>query len=191
LAERYGISPTPVREALFELESAGVVDFIHNRGAIVKPIGVREIEEIYYVRQMLECDAIRNAFGRIPRSDLDEIDQVMKGLLKESRSLRVSSDWSDRWMESDREFHGLILENCGINRLKDEIRRYFILIETVRVAIGHDFEAQVSAVEEHIRMISALREGTCEAAVSEMERHIQNTSMRVKRTMFGGVDQGS
>ena len=51
-----GISATPIREALVELESIGVVQFVHNRGTIVKPFGPQQLREIYHLRRVLEAN---------------------------------------------------------------------------------------------------------------------------------------
>jgi DNA-binding GntR family transcriptional regulator len=65
LAELYQVSPTPVREALVELASLGLVDLLPNRGAVVRPFGPQEVREISQVRCVLEVEATRCACGRI------------------------------------------------------------------------------------------------------------------------------
>ena len=65
LAARLGVSATPIREALVELEQSGIVELLHHRGAVVKPFGRDELREFYAVRRLLECEAVRLACGHV------------------------------------------------------------------------------------------------------------------------------
>src|SRR5207253_11519126 len=67
LAARFGVSHTPIREALIELAGIGVVSLLPNRGAVVRPITARDVREVCQVRRALECLAVRQACGRIDR----------------------------------------------------------------------------------------------------------------------------
>lgn len=183
LAQRFGVSPTPVREALLELESAGMVQFIHNRGAVVKPVGPQEIQEIYHVRRVLEAEATRCACGRIPLEALRGLDQDLKQLLNDLE--RGTSSWSERAMETDRRLHELIISSSGNRRLADEIRRYYALIESLRVAVGNERQAQLRAVHEHLALTEALLGVRVEEAAAAMERHIHSTARSVVAVMFG------
>lgn len=183
LAQRFGVSPTPVREALLELESAGMVHFIHNRGAVVKPVGPQEIQEIYHVRRVLETEATRCACGRIPLEALRSLDQQLKQLLNDIE--QGTESWSERAMETDRRLHELIIASSGNRRLADEIRRYYSLIESLRVAVGNERQAQLRAVHEHLTLTDALLAIDVERATAAMERHIQSTARSVEAVMFG------
>src|SRR5437870_1235385 len=77
LAEQYGVSPTPVREALVELAGLGIVDLLPNRGAAVRPFGPQEVREISQVRRVLEVEATRCACGRVDPAELSELEQEL------------------------------------------------------------------------------------------------------------------
>ena len=70
LAERYGTSHTPIREALIALEGVGMIDLLPNRGATVRRVTTQDIREICQVRRVLECEAVRSACGRIELAQL-------------------------------------------------------------------------------------------------------------------------
>src|SRR6516164_9875301 len=61
LAERFGVSHTPIREALIALAGIGIIDLVPNRGAIVRRVTAHEVREVYHVRRVLECEATRSA----------------------------------------------------------------------------------------------------------------------------------
>src|SRR5271170_5673258 len=63
LADRFGVSHTPIREALITLAGIGVIDLPPNRGALVRRVSPREVREVYQVRSILECAATRSACG--------------------------------------------------------------------------------------------------------------------------------
>src|SRR5438105_15802990 len=60
LAERFGVSHTPIREALIELAGVGVIDLLPNRGAVVRQVTPHDVREVYHVRRVLECEATRS-----------------------------------------------------------------------------------------------------------------------------------
>src|SRR5262245_65470587 len=79
LADRFGVSHTPIREALISLAGIGIVDLVPNKGAIVRAVTAREVREICQVRRLLECQATRNACGRI---DLGELQAIADDLCR-------------------------------------------------------------------------------------------------------------
>jgi DNA-binding GntR family transcriptional regulator len=180
LAVRFGISSTPVREALVELESVGMVRFVHNRGAVVKPFGPAELREVFLIRRILETEAARAACGRIDPEALQQLRSEMAALV----ALGGASQWADREMAADRRFHRLIAYACGSPRLAEEIDRYNTMVQTVREIVGNRYSAQQRALEEHLAVIDALATGQAERAAAEMARHIDRTAEHVQATLF-------
>jgi len=180
LAERFGTSSTPCREALVELEATGVVEFIHNRGAVVAPFGPQELGEIYQLRRILETEATRCACGRI---DVAVLRQLRKDLQELNEGPR-----DDRWfageIATDQRLHGLIASGCGSVRLAKEIRRYDTLVETIREVIGKNVDAQQRALEEHLDIVGQMLAGNGAATASAMARHIDSAAHAAESAMF-------
>src|SRR6478752_4797347 len=80
LANRFGVSHTPIREALIELAGIGVIDLLPNRGAIVRRVTHKEVREVCQVRASLECLAIRQACGKVNHTTLAELATEFKKL---------------------------------------------------------------------------------------------------------------
>ena len=91
LAERFGVSHTPIREALMALVGSGVVDLLPNRGAVVRRLTTVEVREIYQVRCALECEAVRTACGRIDPEELLAVREALRGLIGRNPSDRDGS----------------------------------------------------------------------------------------------------
>lgn len=180
LAARFGISSTPIREALVELESVGLVRFVHNRGALIKPFGPTELRELFQIRRILESEATRGACGRIDAAALEDLREET-GVLA---GLQRGEEWSEREMAADRALHRMIAAACGSTRLADEIERYNTLVQAIREIVGNRRQAQQQAMEEHLAVIDALLAGDAEAAAAQMARHIDRTADDVEAVMF-------
>jgi DNA-binding GntR family transcriptional regulator len=180
LAERFHLSSTPVREALLELEANGLVHFIHNRGAVVKPFGPSQLREIFELRRILESEAARMACGRIDPAELKELQEDLRGLSKKRRG----RDWLEREMDADRKLHTCITENCGNTRLAEEIRRCDALVQALRDTVGNDRIATHEAVAEHLAVVEALLAGHAAAASEAMARHIDRAGRGAEKALF-------
>lgn len=180
LAKRFGTSSTPVREALVELAGIGVIDFIHNRGAVVAPFGPKELREIYQIRRVLEAEATRSACGNVNPQELAALRKEMVALLEH----RKVNNWAQRGMAADRRLHELIVQLCGSVRLAKEIRRYEILVQTIREIIGSTPVVQQKALEEHLRIVDALIAGDAERAAAAMADHVHSAAQVCEEAMF-------
>src|SRR6187402_1183909 len=78
LAEKFGTSRIPVREALRQLEAEGFVTFLPNRGAVVSDLSVDEVVELLEIRIALECHALRLAIPVLGEIDLDEARKILQ-----------------------------------------------------------------------------------------------------------------
>jgi DNA-binding GntR family transcriptional regulator len=180
LAEQFGLSSTPVREALVELESIGMIGFVHNRGAIVNPFGLDEFQEIYHLRRLFEVESTRCACGRIDAEEMQSQRKDMSQLLK-SKSV---AKWAERVMQADRRFHASIAAACGNKRLAQEIHRYDTLIQSLRDVVGHLTYRQQEALTDHIAIIDALLAGDAEKAAAFMNTHIEHAAASVSEALF-------
>lgn len=179
LAEQFGVSATPVREALVELASIGIVENLPNRGAVMREFGVAQIREIYQLRRILEVEAVRTACGKIEPRLLSELADEFAAISKNSRD----SNWSQKAMSLDIRLHTLIAEYCGSQRLQDELRRYNTLVQAIREVVDNESQAQDKALTDHAAIIKALQANDCELAATEMEQHIRNTAALVETLM--------
>ncbi len=183
MAEQMGVSATPVREALVELESIGIVQFSHHRGVIVKPFGFKEFRDIFHLRRLLETEAARCACGHIPREELETMAKEAKELL--TPGLDRNNEWFQKAMATDRHLHEQIAACCGNPRLANEISRYNGLIQTVREIVGNHPQTHRSALKEHVPIIDALLANDPERSAVAMTEHINGTLQSIEEVLFG------
>jgi len=172
LADRFGTSSTPVREALLALEAVGVIEFVHNRGAIVAPFGPKELREIYALRRILETEAARSACGRLDRGLLE----TLHGRTQELADDCTGTERVELALWADLQLHELISAGCGNFRLAKEIRRYGTLVQTVREIIGNDCQVQQRAMKEHVGILGALLSEDPAESAAAMSRHIDGAA---------------
>ncbi len=183
LAARLGVSATPIREALVELEHSGIVELQHNRGALVKPFGCDELREFYAIRKLLECEAVRLACGHIDY----ELLSLLRGDLE--RLIGSKADKNARWVKDflavDQRVHNVV-EHCRNKRLIAEIKRYHSLGETLRDIAGHNRAEDHESIVSLAELLEAMQNHQTEEAAAAMGRHISNVAARVERVMFDG-----
>lgn len=181
LSKHLGISATPIREALVELEAIGMVDISHNRGAVVAAFGPAELRGIYQVRRVLESEAARCACGRIDRDVLEDFREEMR---EHAGRRSKSAAWLKAVMASDAKFHATIASASASPRLAREIDRYALLMQTISEAIGNQYHSKEDGLREHIELIDALLAGDPERSARAMSRHIEATANRAMGVMF-------
>jgi DNA-binding GntR family transcriptional regulator len=126
LAQRFGISLVPIREALARLQSSGLVRMLPHRGVFVEALSIEELIDIYSVREVLEEEAARLACDHLTPVDLAELE-ALAACMEESAA---SSD-DDTFLEANRNFHFTIYRAANrphllqiIEQLWDQSTRY-------------------------------------------------------------------
>jgi DNA-binding GntR family transcriptional regulator len=187
LAERFGVSHTPIREALISLAGIGIVDLLPNRGAIVRAVTARDVREICQVRRVLECQATRTACGRIPRPDLHALAEDVRKLL--AQAALAIADFIQQARHIDSRLHDLIAGFCGNAFLAKELGRLKILFRAFRdMSYTHhvaqnDYPRLAEEAREHLAIVEALLRGEQRQAVRAMASHIRSGIRTWSRAM--------
>ncbi|MDB5308529.1 MAG: GntR family transcriptional regulator [Gemmataceae bacterium] len=177
LATRFGVSHTPIREALIELAGIGVVKLLPNRGAVVRQVTAKDVREVCQVRRSLECLAARQACGRIVLAELHTVAAEIREL---TAAVSPVADPVARARDTDDRLHDLIAASCGNDFLAAELARLKTLFRAYRdVAWEHeearnDFRRISIEAREHLDLIRALVDGDPRAAGRAMARHIRS-----------------
>lgn len=178
LAERFGVSHTPIREALISLAAIGVIDLQPNRGAVVRRVTARDVREVCQVRKALECEATRSACGRIAPAELQSLAAEFKQL--SATASRGGRRVIAKARALDSRLHDLIASSCGNAFLANEINRLKILFRVFRdVAWEHDganndFHRLSEESREHLAIVEALLAEDRRASAVAMSRHIRS-----------------
>ncbi|QJX00656.1 GntR family transcriptional regulator [Frigoriglobus tundricola] len=176
LANRFGVSHTPIREALIELGGSGVVNLLPNRGAVVRKVTARDVREVLQVRKVLECEAVR---GAAKRADPDRVRAVACEI-QALAAAQAGPDAVTKAREVDNALHDLICESCGNGFLRSELTRLRTLYQAFRDVTWDleqdrsDFHRIGVEAAEHLAITAALLARDPKAAVRAMTAHIRS-----------------
>ena len=178
LAERLGVSRTPIREAIRKLELEGLVLMIPRKGAEVAKISEKSLRDVLEVRRSLEELAIELACQRMLPDEVEELER-RQGDFKEA----VLSGTPMEIAETDEAYHDVIYKGtCNdrlvqmINNLREQMYRY-------RLEYIKDEDKRQVLLLEHDNILDAVRKRQVEEAKEAMREHIDNQEITVSRNI--------
>lgn len=178
LANRLGVSRTPIREAIRKLELEGLVVMIPRRGAIVASITEKDLKDVLEVRRTLEIMAGEMACDRIT----PELLEQLKSAGEEFRRLKDTNDFTSL-AEVDVKFHDIIYAATDnqrlitiLNNLREQMYRY-------RLEYIKDEDKRKILILEHERILKAVRERKVADAKEAMREHIDNQEITVAKNI--------
>jgi DNA-binding GntR family transcriptional regulator len=170
LADRLGVSRTPVREALLALERQGLVRFERNRGVRVMESSAHDLDEIFALRLLLEVPTARQAAERFDADDLADLE----GLIAQM-SEHVDDPDDTQFMAYDRAFHERVLAAAGNRRMLEVVAGMRDFVRFRGVSTVKRGRSMRTILREHERILDALRDGDADGAAEAMREHLVNT----------------
>jgi len=167
IAEEFGVSRIPVREALSRLEAEGLVVRSHNRGCTVATLSFADLLESVEIRKALETAALRLAVPKLTARDAARAEEILARYARATRP--------DEWTELNLEFHMTLYRPCGMPRI-------LRMIEELVRGTNRYLRVYISSVagrdvpmEEHQAILEAARAGDAKRAVRLLEAHVERT----------------
>jgi DNA-binding GntR family transcriptional regulator len=174
LSERLGVSRTPIREAMRDLAAEGLVDFDSYRSAVVHTPTVEEAREIYELRLTLDPLAVHKAVAQITAEELDEAQAIHREMLE--------TDDVGRWVELNRNFHGLLLDAARSPRLTRTLTE---LRNSAAMQVALSLKARSSEIKrsnhDHEEILGAFRDHDAARAEELTARHLHRTLELIER----------
>ena len=178
LAERLGVSRTPIREAIRKLELEGLVLMIPRKGAEVAEISEKSLREVLEVRRSLEELAIELDCQRITPEELTDLEEAENGFARAVETGEVMAI-----AESDEHFHELIYQATAnerlvqiLNNLREQMYRY-------RLEYIKDEDRRQILVVEHEHILRAIRSRNMAEAKSAVREHIDNQQLTITKNL--------
>ncbi|MEA4944396.1 MAG: GntR family transcriptional regulator [Propionicimonas sp.] len=180
LAEQFGVSRGPIREAFVRLESEGLIT-TGRRGAFVVGMTDRDIDELYSLRETIEQFAVSLIINQ--RAGLDWA--LLEASVSRMREAAAAGE-HQAFSKADIGFHSAIYELAGHRRLLDVWRAYEKTFEVVLDQSGrHGLDLQQGA-QDHADLLDGLRHATAEECHEAVQTHLENAHQRL-RGIFGGT----
>lgn len=170
LAERLGVSPTPVREAMLDLAKSGLVEVLPNRGFRVTVIDDQDLDEICELRMMLEVPSLELVVERATPEGLEALEQPLRDLESAAHRSQVPE-----FLVADREFHLGLLACAGNHRLVEIIAGLRDQTRIIGLRSLADKGALEATAAEHRPILDALIAGDAREAKRLMKIHLEHT----------------
>jgi DNA-binding GntR family transcriptional regulator len=168
LADALGVSRTPIREALVRLQDDGLVEIVPQLGTFVSLISDDGVGDAKFIREALECAAIRLAAERATKSDV----QMLNGILSRQAEVSKSEDY-DRWYILDDEFHAALAGLSGHDAAWTIAQRANGQLHRVRRLSLPQPRYMMGMIAEHKLIVEALRRNDPDAAEIALRHHLQ------------------
>jgi DNA-binding GntR family transcriptional regulator len=170
LAVKFGISKTPVREALLRLKLEGLVDIQPQRGTFVFRMAPDEIRDICAFRELAECEALAAAMRR----DRATVLARLQGVLDDMAALGEGAT-HERIKRFDTDFHECILACCGNRYLQAAYGLIAFKMQALRGRLPEHDEKVDGCVNTHHAIVQSIAAGRDAEALEALRTHIRNT----------------
>ncbi len=169
LSQELGVSRTPVREALMQLELEGLVENIPNKGAVVVGISEKDIEDIYAIRIRIEGLASRLSAEKINEDELKALEKIV-----DLQEFYLTKNDVEQIWRLDSDFHKIIYDSSRSRPLRSTLSSFHNYIKRARdISVKVEGRAEKS-VAEHRAILEAIRSGNGALAEQLTAEHIAN-----------------
>lgn len=168
LAAQFGVSRTPIREVIRQLESERLVTVEKRKGAIITKLSVAEVDEIYSLRIILEGHATSLAVKRLGNKEREALREFRRAFIECTKNAKYAE-----WLEAGIRFHSFFAQNCGnltlykiIDDLRSRVHRYQFIVTT-------NMDSITRHTKEHVEIIDAALKSDPELTRRKMEKHLK------------------
>lgn len=182
IGKELGVSRTPVREALRQLELEGLVTIIPNKGAYVTGISTKDVRDIYMIRSLLEGLCARLATEHITEEQLDALEEVI--LLSEFQMKKESGSNVDQVAALDGKFHTILYEACDSRILSHTLTDFHKYVLMARKFSVVSEERARKSIREHKQILRAIRDKDADLAEQLANEHILHVMQNLKKQGF-------
>lgn len=177
VSKELGISRSPVREAIRRLQTEGILRTVPGRGTFVAEMTIQDIREIFELRQLLEHQALKDAYPRLTKNNLTAMQSKIT-------SLDVESIKPEEFYEADREFHELFINLSGNSRLIKFYRQLIVQIDVIRRISARNPRHFVVSKKYHLQILKALLDQDFDLASQTLEEHIKNVQQETEDALM-------
>lgn len=183
IGKELGVSRTPVREALRQLELEGLVTIVPNKGAYVTGITAKDVKDIYIVRSYLEGLCARWATEHITEEQLDELDEIV--LLSEFHMKKEGHTNADQIAVLDGRFHDVLYEASNSRILGHVLTDFHRYVQMARKSSIVSEERARKSIREHKQILRAIKDKDADLAEQLANEHILHVIQNLRKQGFG------
>lgn len=166
IATRIGISRTPVREALFELSKLGLVEIIPQRGSFISKIDYDIIEEVRFLRLIVEVAICELACEFRTQEDINKLEELV--YLQE---FYITRNAADKMLSLDNKFHSILYKIANKNLIKKIVQDTTVHFDRVR-RLSYDTVKDMKIINDHKLLITAVKNQDKELVKKVITKHL-------------------
>ena len=185
LGKELGVSRTPVREALRQLELEGLVNIFPNKGAYVTGISDKDVHDIYMIRSMLEGLCARWATENITEEQMEELEETI--LLSEFHMKREGSYNVEQITMLDGRFHAILYEASNSRILSHVLADFHKYVQPARKSSVVSEERARKSIREHKQILRAIRDKDQDLAEQLANEHILHVMQNLKKQGYEDI----
>lgn len=170
LQAEFGVSQTPVRDALLKLEQEGLVHIYPQHATVVARIDLRAARQAHFLRLAIELEAVR----RVTEARDASFVARLRAVVAEQRQLLDDTTYQE-FANADRRFHQLFYERAGVPDLWNLVRRHSGHIDRLRLLNLPLRGKTEGVVRDHSKLVAAIARGEPDAAADALRRHLSGT----------------
>lgn len=182
LQTRFGVSSSPIREALTRLQEDGLIDYQPNVGMRVKSFTEKDVDEIYTLVAELDLIAVRFACQSNKR---DQLIQDLRKLQDDAAGLLQKGD-IDAWKRLSAAFHAVFFLYADNQRLSDAAEKYHAQMAVFANSYENEPEAREEIQQEHEQVMLCLETGNDRNAIYKMRRHLSSSKRKALSVVASG-----
>lgn len=174
ICTRFGVSRSPVSDAIIRLEADGLVEVVPQSATRVSKMSMREIREDAFLREALEVSAVEYAA-------IHHTEELLARLARNLRAQESQVEDGDfeEFFRTDQAFHSLIIDCCNIARLPEAIRFVSHHVDRARLMLLPEPGRSQDSVAEHVAIYDAIRAGDPDQARAAMQAHLRQLIERL------------
>lgn len=174
LAAQYGLSQTPIRDALMRLGEEGLVDIFPQHATVVSRIDVAAAVQAHFLRRSIECEIARVLAGRPDAALLTRLRAQI-----DLQSALMGADSYREFIEADRGFHRLMYEAAGVPELFELVRRRSGHVDRLRLLHLPSAGKERQILRDHRRIVEAIAGGDGQEAQAAVREHLSGTLAQI------------
>ncbi|MET3921822.1 GntR family transcriptional regulator [Arthrobacter sp. UYEF20] len=167
LAAAFGVSATPVREAMMDLTREGLVETMKNKGFRITSMSDRELDELSEIRLLLEPPVMADIAGTVPPAGITTLRSMADAIVNAAREGDLAS-----YLAADRDFHAELLRYTGNNQLVELATSLRARTRMYGLKTLSESDRLADSAQEHHELLNLIESGDGPAARELMRRHI-------------------
>jgi len=174
LATRYGLSQTPVRDALIRLGEEGLVDIFPQHATVVSRINLKSARQAHFLRRSVELEVVRT----LAEAGDPALTERLRRTIERQRQLVAANDYAE-FLKEDHALHRQMYEAAGVTELWDLVRRLSGHIDRLRQLHLPVAGKTEMVVQDHVAIVDAIAARDVAKAQAALSEHLGGTLARI------------